>query len=55
MMICETCGKESYVMYLETNPGWVCPDCKDELRKKDTRSEWDKICERMEKKYGRYE
>lgn len=53
MGTCEKCRKDACVMYLNLDFGMICPECEDVERSKETRSKWEKICERMEKKYGR--
>ena len=43
-MICDCCGKESYVIYVKPNPGNICDVCEDEERKVNGMpSNWDII------------
>jgi len=54
MMICEKCGKKTHTIYIKRNLGFVCEECKKQVCKDDTLTKWEKLCERMQKKYGRY-
>ena len=43
-MICDSCGKESFVIYVKSNPGNICDACEDEERKvKGRPNDWDII------------
>jgi hypothetical protein len=41
---CDRCGKESYVIYVKSNPGNICDECEDaERRIKGMPGNWDTI------------
>ncbi len=51
-MKCDKCGKDSYVMYLTPNFETICPECEEKEHKKDLKTKWERIKERMRKRYG---
>lgn len=51
-MKCEKCGKDSNAVYLTSDFKNICIECRKEERSKDPRTYWEKIQERMRKRYA---
>jgi hypothetical protein len=34
---CDSCSRESYVLYLRSDLGFICPDCEDKVRLKEAK------------------